>query len=161
MGREGRRTGAAPVIRTAGFQVSEFQQLRMTSVSWYLCLLLCLLLPVSPLRTVKLGGKDCNYEGKKICNGAVTKEIGSTLVKVCSDGRVKTKARKTVGEGFPLYGTDTGPGKDCTWDGTVFCDGDVIEDLHRWWFLMKCSKSKFSVYSRSYTEVTNDKRFSP
>ena len=31
---------------------------------------------------MKLGGKDCDFEGGKVCNGAVTKEIGTKLVKV-------------------------------------------------------------------------------
>ena len=60
---------------------------------------------------VKLGGKDCEFEGGKICNGAVTKEIGTKLLKVCSDGKIKVKTRKSVGEGFPLVGRDTGEGK--------------------------------------------------
>ena len=60
---------------------------------------------------MKLGGKDCDYQGAKICNGAVTKEIGTKLVKICSDGKIKTKTRKSVGEGFPLVGRDTGEGK--------------------------------------------------
>ena len=29
---------------------------------------------------------------------------------------------------------------DCIWYGTTFCDGDVVEDLYRWWFKMKCSR---------------------
>ena len=63
------------------------------------------------VRVVKLGGKDCSFEGEKVCNGAVTKEIGTKLVKICSDGKIKTKTRKSVGEGYPLVGRDTGPGK--------------------------------------------------
>ena len=63
------------------------------------------------VRVVKLGGKDCEFEGGKICNGAVTKEIGTKLLKVCSDGKIKVKTRKSVGEGFPLVGRDTGEGK--------------------------------------------------
>ena len=60
---------------------------------------------------VKLGGKDCRYGTDKVCNGAVTKEVGTKLVKICDDGRIKTKTRKSVGEGFPLVGRDTGEGK--------------------------------------------------
>lgn len=60
---------------------------------------------------MKLGGKDCDYQGAKICNGAVTKEIGKSFLKVCSDGKLRTKKRVDVGEGFPLVGRDTGPGK--------------------------------------------------
>ena len=60
---------------------------------------------------MKLGGKDCKYKGAAVCNGAVTKEIGTKLVKVCTDGKLKVKSRRIVGEGFPLVGRDTGPGK--------------------------------------------------
>merc|ERR1712113_781285 len=66
-------------------------------------------------RTVKLGGKDCTFKGEKVCNGGVVKEIGKSLVKVCTDGKVKLKPRKQVGEGYALLGRDTGPGKDCVW----------------------------------------------
>ena len=84
------------------------------------------LCPVS-CRKVKLGGKDCEFKGSKICNGAVTKEIGTKLVKVCTDGKIKVKTRKSVGEGFALVGRDTGEGRDCVWYGTTFCDGDLVE----------------------------------
>ena len=60
-------------------------------------------------------------------DGAVTKEVGTKLVKICVDGKIKTKTRASVGEGFPLVGRDTGEGRDCTWYGTVFCDGDTVE----------------------------------
>ena len=63
------------------------------------------------VRVVKLGGKDCRFDGGKVCNGAVTKEVGTKLVKICQDGKIKTKTRKSVGEGFPLVGRDTGEGK--------------------------------------------------
>ena len=66
-----------------------------------------------------------------------------------------------VGEGYALLGRDTGPGKDCLWYGTTFCDGDLVEDLFRWWFRMKCSKSKFTVASVPYSQVVQDPRFKP
>merc|ERR1712045_335387 len=128
----------------------------ITEMKWtseILCIVfLCVTCTVS-VRVVKLGGKDCSSKGEKVCNGAVIKEIGTKLVKICSDGKIKTKTRKSVGEGYPLVGRDTGPGKDCTWYGTVFCDGDVVEDLFRWWFKMRCAKGKFSVDSVSYGDV--------
>ena len=65
------------------------------------------------LRKVKLGGKDCTFkvreiiyiyflskngveevflsQGEKICNGAVTKEIGSTTLQLCVNGKVRYK----------------------------------------------------------------------
>ena len=46
---------------------------------------------------------------------------------------------------------------DCVWYGTSFCDGDVVEDLFRWWFKMKCSKGKFSVDSSNLAEVIKRK----
>ena len=48
---------------------------------------------------------------------------------------------------------------DCVWYGTVYCEGDIIQDLFRWWFLMKCNNTKLSVISRSYSEVAKDKRY--
>jgi hypothetical protein len=98
------------------------------------------------------------------------------FVEICFNGKLKNKLVKKVKKGFPLVGRDTGPGKgskialgniflfflfvsDCVWYGTVYCDGDVIQDLHRWWFLMKCSNSRLSVYGRSYNEVVSDKRY--
>ena len=75
--------------------------------------------------------------------------------------QVRLMPRKKVGEGFALVGRDTGPGKDCLWYGTTFCDGDLVEDLFRWWFRMKCSKSKFTVASVPYTQVVQDPRFKP
>ena len=30
---------------------------------------------------------------------------------MCVDGKIKTRTRKSVGEGFPLVGRDTGAGK--------------------------------------------------
>ena len=42
---------------------------------------------------------------------------------------------------------------------SAFIGDCSVKDLNRWWFLMKCSRSKFSVYSRPYSEVVGDKRF--
>ena len=67
--------------------------------------------PPGDCREVKLGGKDCKYKGSTVCNGAVTKEIGTKLVKICTDGKIKTKTRKSVGDNYPLVDRDTGPGK--------------------------------------------------
>merc|ERR1711935_254052 len=107
--------------------------------------LFLLVLVLCKARMVKLGGKDCEDEGQRVCNGAVTQEKGK-FVKICINGKIKTKLKTKVPKDYPLVGRDTGPGKDCTWYGTVFCDGDVVEDLHRWTFLMKCSKATFTVY---------------
>merc|ERR1712018_228715 len=65
----------------------------------------------------------------------------------------ESEDQEKCGEGFALVGRDTGVGKDCVWYGTTFCDGDLVEDLFRWWFKMKCAKGKFSVDSSSYAEV--------
>ena len=34
-----------------------------------------------------------------------------------------------------------------------------LQDLYRWWFLLKCSQNKMSVVSRSWSDVTSDQRF--
>merc|ERR1712083_215321 len=99
------------------------------NMEWLHIFSLFLLFTLCPVysRKVKLGGKDCEFKGSKICNGAVTKEIGTKLVKVCTDGKIKVKTRKSIGEGFALVGRDTGEGRDCVWYGTTFCDGDLVE----------------------------------
>eukprot|EP00091_Calanus_sinicus_P003762 TRINITY_DN13946_c0_g1_i2.p1 TRINITY_DN13946_c0_g1~~TRINITY_DN13946_c0_g1_i2.p1 ORF type:complete len:129 (-),score=37.75 TRINITY_DN13946_c0_g1_i2:60-446(-) len=122
-----------------------------------LFLIFTLQICLSNCRKVKLGGKTCDYNGATICNGAVVEETLFSAM-ACEGGKIKKKGIKAV-KGNPRVGKDTGPGKDCLWYDTVFCDGDIVEDLHRWWFLMKCSMGQFSVYSRSYSEVVADKRF--
>ena len=55
-------------------------------------------------------GGDCEHEGSKVCNGAVTVEKGK-FVEICFNGKLKNKLVKKVKKGFPLVGRDTGPGK--------------------------------------------------
>ena len=84
---------------------------------------------MSGLRVVPLGGKDCDHDqedGVKVCNGAVIREK-ETTVQLCVDGKLKYEKKTEVTPGYPLWPRDTGPGKDCLWYGTTFCDGDLIE----------------------------------
>ena len=46
---------------------------------------------------------SCKFKGKEICEGAVTKELG-TLVKICVDGIIKFKKKSDVPPGYPLAG---------------------------------------------------------
>ena len=39
----------------------------------------------------------------QVCNGAVVKEIGKSLVKICTDGKIKLKPRKQVPVVFLLH----------------------------------------------------------
>ena len=55
-------------------------------------------------------GGDCEYEGSKVCHGAVTVEKGK-FVEICLKGKLKNKLVTKVKKGFPLVGRDTGPGK--------------------------------------------------
>merc|ERR1711997_1444075 len=95
---------------------------------------------------------SCPFEGKEICEGAVTKEL-STVVKICQNGKLKLKKKSEIAPGWPIAGGE------CVWYGDIICDGAVVQDLYRWWFSMKCSKGRMSLYSRSWTEVTNDRRY--
>ena len=86
------------------------------------------------LRVVPLGGKDCDHdlvEDVKVCNGAVTREK-ETTVQICVDGKLKYKKKEEVTPGYALWPRDTGPGKDCVWYGTTFCDGDLVEVTLAW-----------------------------
>ena len=54
-----------------------------------------------------------------MCNGAVTKEIGSKYLQICTEGKLKLKKKEVVGAGYPLVGRDTGAGKG---DGGIMLD---------------------------------------
>merc|ERR1711992_7663 len=95
---------------------------------------------------------SCPFEGKEICEGAVTREL-STVVKICENGKLTLKKKSDIAPGWPKAGGE------CVWYGEILCDGAVVEDLYRWWFLSKCSKGRMSVTSRSWSEVTSDPRY--
>ena len=46
---------------------------------------------------------SCPWEGKQICEGAVTNEL-STLVKICVDGKLKLKKKSDIAPGWPKAG---------------------------------------------------------
>ena len=46
-----------------------------------------------------------------MCNGAVTKKIGSKYLQICTEGKLKLKKKEVVAKGYPLVGRDTGKGK--------------------------------------------------
>merc|ERR1712018_131366 len=83
----------------------------------------------------------------------IMRSIWSILVKICDNGKLKLKKKADIAPGWPKAGGE------CVWYGEVLCDGAVVQDLYRWWFLMKCSNNKMSLYSRSWSEVTNDPRY--
>ena len=61
------------------------------SVVWVCCVLLT------------VTDASCPFEGKEICEGAVTKEL-STLVKICVDGKLKLKKKSDIAPGWPKAG---------------------------------------------------------
>ena len=61
------------------------------SVVWVCCVLLT------------VTEASCPFEGKQICEGAVTKEL-STLVKICVDGKLKLKKKSDIAPGWPKAG---------------------------------------------------------
>merc|ERR1711892_497739 len=95
---------------------------------------------------------SCKFKGQEICEGAVTKEL-KKKVRICSGGKLKYKLKSQVKPGYPLAGGE------CVWYGELLCDGAVVKDLHSWWFLSKCSKSRMRVVSRSWLEVSRDTRY--
>merc|ERR1712061_898093 len=132
---------------TAGLRSREQLQSTDTIIMVQLhivCMTLLSVLLILPLDTVEA---SCTFEEKEVCEGKIVKEIGKSLVKICRDGKLKIKPRKKISP-WPGYGGS------CMWYGEVLCDGAVVQDLYRWWFLSKCSKSKMSVVSRSWLDVT-------
>ena len=102
-------------------------------------------------------------------------------VKICEDGKLKykkiadvelslacngkthknsTKSSKLVNfcEFLVNFIFCVPPG--CGWYDKVICDGETVQDLHRWWFLSTCREGKLNVVSRSWAEVRGDPRFS-
>merc|ERR1711899_430860 len=139
---------------TAGLRSREQLQTTDTIIMVELhivCMTLLSVLLILPLDMVEA---SCTFEGKEVCEGKIVKEIGKSLVKICIDGKLKIKPRKKISP-WPGFGGS------CMWYGEVLCDGAVVQDLYRWWFLSKCSKSKMSVVSRSWLDVTSDKRYKP
>merc|ERR1712025_129583 len=93
-------------------------------------------------------------------------------VRICTEGEVLKKKKEEVEPGYPMAGGDKRGYNvqrvrdsrvksilECVWYGEVLCDGALVQDLYRWWFLLKCSKNKMSVVSRSWSDVTSDSRF--
>ena len=50
---------------------------------------------------------SCMFEGKEICEGAVTKEL-STVVKICEEGKLKIKRKSDIAPGWPKAGGGEG-----------------------------------------------------
>merc|ERR1712025_874366 len=111
-----------------------------------------LLIAVLVTGLARVTQSSCPFEGKEICEGAVTREL-STVVKICQNGKLRLKKKSDIAPGWPKAGGE------CVWYGEILCDGAVVEDLYRWWFLSKCSKGRMSLYSRSWSEVTSDPRY--
>ena len=80
------------------------------------------ILILTALVTVLQG--SCPFEGKEICEGAVTKEL-STVVKICEGGKLRIKKKTDIAPGWPKAGGE------CVWYGEVLCDGAVVQDLYR------------------------------
>eukprot|EP00092_Neocalanus_flemingeri_P072997 GFUD01089962.1.p1 GENE.GFUD01089962.1~~GFUD01089962.1.p1 ORF type:complete len:129 (+),score=38.95 GFUD01089962.1:63-449(+) len=100
--------------------------------------------------------KTCVFrnKGKKfdIQEGEVT-SIKKDKVKVCENGKLVQKDKSEVPTPYKIGCNG------CMWYGRVICEGNVVKDLHSWWFLSKCAGGKMSAYGRSWLEVSGDKRF--
>merc|ERR1712098_950777 len=101
-----------------------------------------------PEKTCKFRHKGKTYDVRE---GEVT-EIKDTTVKVCRNGflLVKKKTGVRAPYKFPCGGC---------WYGELLCQGTIVQDLHRWWFLNQCSNGKMRPVGRSWLEVSRDPRF--
>jgi len=130
----------------------------MTSTTCLAALVLLNLLPLHQAERLVAAGSltECKGQGdKRVCDGAITKELKSTIpsVQVCDMGKLKVKGAKQVGSGAPTSGGE------CEWYGQLYCSGDIVVDLYSWKFLKKCQDGKMGVYGRSWQEVAKDPRF--
>ena len=75
----------------------------------------------------------------------------------CSDGKftaVKGRKGKAAEDE-----EDVDPQLNCEWYGQTFCVGDVIIDLYRWWFKVRCIDGEMQVIATQWQDVVNDPRF--
>merc|ERR1712025_1308864 len=83
---------------------------------------------------------DCKFGGKRVCSGSVVRYfLNRRLVRQCIGGVFVTK---TVAAANAAKNAIKRGGEDCVWYGRVYCDGDVMIDLYRWWFQMRCASGK-------------------
>merc|ERR1712080_161477 len=118
------------------------------------------LLILSSLYILSLGQKTektCKLKhlGKThdVQEGQIT-EIRKTTFRVCTNGSLILKKKKEV---RPPYKIGCG---GC-WYGKLLCNGEIVQDLNRWWFLNQCSNGRMRPVGRSYDEVSRDPRFRP
>merc|ERR1712021_67544 len=99
---------------------------------------------------------DCKYGGERVCSGSIVKYfLNRRLVRQCIDGVFITK---TAAAANATKNAVKRGGEDCVWYGRVYCDGDVMIDLYRWWFQMRCSGGKMKLQARQWRDVVNDSR---
>jgi len=98
--------------------------------------------------TLKRKGKTYDVQ-----EGEVT-VILKKLVKVCKDGKLSFKPKSEVRAPYK---------KACggCWYGKLLCNGEIVQDLHRWWFLNQCSNGRMRPVGRTFEEVSRDPRFRP
>merc|ERR1719419_821561 len=98
--------------------------------------------------------KECKGpDNSRLCDGAALKTL-STTVQVCVKGRKKLIPKKKLNV-KALPSSDA----PCEWYGQLYCNGDIVVDLYRWWFLKKCASGRMYVYGRTWLEVAQDPRF--
>merc|ERR1711962_860724 len=100
-------------------------------------------------------GKTCKlkHKGKSfdVQEGEVT-YITKNTVKVCKNGKLTYVNKSEVRAPYKM-------GCGGCWYGKRLCNGDIVQDLHRWWFLNQCSNGRMRPVGRSYEEVSRDPRF--
>jgi hypothetical protein len=47
----------------------------------------------------------------------------------------------------------------CQWNGKVICGGEIVQDLHSWWFESQCSGGRMRAVGRSWLAVVKDPRY--
>jgi len=104
-------------------------------------------------------GKTCTlkHKGKTydVQEGEVT-EIRRTTFRICTNGSLILEKKKDS-DVRPPYKMGCG---GC-WYGKLLCNGEIVQDLHRWWFLNQCSNGRMRPVGRTFEEVSRDPRFRP
>merc|ERR1712061_8077 len=62
-----------------------------------------------------------------------------------------------IGEDFPPPWKYACNG--CTVNGKIVCQGTVVRDLYRWWYLAQCDRGRMLPVGRQWGDVVEDPRF--
>jgi len=121
--------------------------------------ILVFLISISCLNALLGLGRKCQgVDSNQVRCGApplaIVKEFKVSAL-VCDNGKLRMMSKKLIQQ-FNSQPLKQG---DCQWYNEFYCDGDLVEDLYRWWFYKKCSGGVMSIFPRPWQDIVSDPRY--